>query len=101
MQSEKLFFVNFRPYLPGLFNDIHANTLVVAETKKQVKLRPRMNCCEKQNLFTPTISTTLMIVLKLKKSTAITFISNRPQISPFEPNNDYHVIPKAWSLRMR
>jgi len=95
-QADKLFFINLGAYLPGQFTELHANAFVVAKTEQQVKLRA------KSELLRGTQSVHTDDLYDIDDCLEIAEVDGHhlhlqptQDIQPFEPNNGYHIIPKA------
>jgi hypothetical protein len=95
-QTMKLFFINLGAYLPGQFTELHANAFVVAETQQQVKQRA------KSELLRGTHSVHTDDLYDIDDCLEIAEVDGHhihleptTETQPFEPNNGYHIIPKA------
>ena len=94
---KKLFFINLGAYATGLFGELHATKLIVAETREQAKLEGKRRLA--QSLPPPAHTDDLHEVddcLEISRAGKY-YIHLQPTHEPenLNPTNGYHLIPKA------
>lgn len=95
-QAKKLFFINLGAYLPGQFTELHANAFVVSDSERQVKLRAKGELLRgTQQLHTDDLFDIDDCLEIAEVDGYHIHLEPTTDTQPFEPNNGYHVIPKA------
>ncbi len=93
--AKKLFFINLGAYLPGQFTELHANTFVIAESERQVKLRAKGELLRgTQQLHTDDLYDVDDCLEIAEVDGYHVHLEPTRETRPFEPSNGYHVIPK-------
>lgn len=92
---KKLFFINLGGYLPGQFTEIHANTLIVAESEREVKARAKEELMKNvQTVHTDDLYDVDDCLEVSEVDGYHVVLEPTDTVAEWLPTNGYHIVPK-------